>query len=91
MKKTEENLALYMLVQFTVMTIAALIIWPLFDMFFDNVITNSTFHYSIREHIVEPIIFGVVVAIIEGIIKVRKDKKAIRGEEQGNDEENEEN
>ena len=90
MKKIEENLALYMLVQFISMTVAALIIWPLFDMFFDNVITNSTFHYSVGEHIVGPIIFGVIMAIIEGILKVRRDKKALRGEEK-EDEGNEEN
>lgn len=89
MKKIEENLALFMLVQFLSMTIAALIIWPLFDMFFDHFITNSTFHYSVGEHVIGPIIFGVIMAIIEGILKVRRDKKAIIGEKK--DDENEEN
>lgn len=85
MKKIEENLALYMLVQFLSMTIAALIIWPLFDMFFDNMITNSTFHYSVGEHIIGPIIFGAIMAIIEGILKVRRDKKAITGVKSNDD------
>lgn len=89
MKKIEENLALYMLVQFLSMTVAALIIWPLFDMFFDHFITNSTFHYSVGEHIIGPIVFGVIMAIIEGILKVRRDKKTITGVK--NNDEHEEN
>lgn len=81
MKKIDENIILYILVQFIVMTVAAMIIWPLFDILYDKVITNSTFHYSVTNHIIRPIIFGAIIAVIQGILKKRNDKKKIEGEE----------
>ena len=46
------------------LTIAGMIVWPLLDMFFCAVFTHSEFKYSVSDHIIEPIIFGIIGGII---------------------------
>ncbi len=43
---------------------ATLIIWPLFDVIWAALITHSEFQYSVGEHVLGPIIFGVVAGVI---------------------------
>ena len=45
--------------------IAGLIVWPLLDMFWDNVISHTTFSYSVSEHVVWPTIVMAILTIIE--------------------------
>ena len=47
--------------------IAAMIIWPLFDLFWAKVITHSDFAYAIIDYVIEPAIFGVIIGIISFI------------------------
>ncbi|MBR3319527.1 hypothetical protein IKG06_03415 [Candidatus Saccharibacteria bacterium] len=44
--------------------IAAMIIWPLFDLLWAKIITHSEFIYTFREYVVEPAIFAVIFGII---------------------------
>jgi hypothetical protein len=75
MKKLEENKVLYVIVQCLVMTVMAMIIWPLFDLFFCKVIDHTKFTYSLLDHVIEPIIFGIIAGIVFSLIEFRKNKK----------------
>ena len=44
--------------------VAAMIIWPLFDLFWAKVITHSDFVYTIKEYILEPAIFALIFGLI---------------------------
>ena len=77
MKKIENTSFLYLIIEIFTLIIAGIIIWPLFDIFWCNVITHSEFHYSVFEHIVGPIIFGIIAGIIFWLFNVmsKKNKK----------------
>lgn len=47
--------------------IVAIILWPLFDMFWCNVISHKEFSWNVYEHIVEPFLVGLFLTIIEYI------------------------
>ncbi|MBR3131784.1 hypothetical protein IKG31_04450 [Candidatus Saccharibacteria bacterium] len=44
--------------------IAAMILWPLLDLFWSGVISHSEFIYNIKDYIIEPIIFAVIFGLI---------------------------
>ena len=44
--------------------VAAVILWPLFDLFWHAVITHSEFAYTLKDYVLEPAIFAVVFGII---------------------------
>ena len=75
MKKIEENKVLYIIIQCLVMIVMAMIIWPLFDFFFCKVIEHTKFTYSLLNHVIEPIIFGVIAGVVLGILELRKNNK----------------
>ena len=56
--------------------IASFIIWPLIDLFFCNVIDHTEFVWNVREHIVMPIIVGIICGLIEFFWLGRQAKKA---------------
>jgi len=51
--------------------ICAMIIYPLIDLLWCLIITKSTFSYSVPEHVVSPLIIG----IIAGLILYKPNKK----------------
>ena len=56
---------------------AGLIFFPLFDWIFD-MFENKTFTYSIKEHVIIPLIMCSIIAVVCWIIersKVKKEKK----------------
>lgn len=75
MKKIKSTSIAFLFIQIIALIVAAMIIWPLLDMFLCNVFTNSEFHYSVFEHVVEPIIFGVIAGIIFWIINIITEKR----------------
>lgn len=63
---TPERTVKYFFVSLIGTIIAALIIWPLLDMLFDQ-IRNTAFSYNVMDHIVGPIIFAVIINVLEFI------------------------
>ena len=47
--------------------IAGLIVWPLFDLFWNKVITQSEFSYNVTDHVVWPVVIMSIITIIEFI------------------------
>ena len=64
MKKIERDSILYLVLQSLTTAIMGIIIWPLFDLILCKFITNSKFVYSIHNHIIQPIIFGIIISIV---------------------------
>ena len=67
---------LYFLVYLIVFIVVAILLWPLFDLIVCNVFTHSEFVWTVQEHIIQPIVFGVIITIIEFLYRLYKDKKA---------------
>ena len=44
--------------------VAAMIIWPLFDLFWAKIITHSDFIYTAKEYVLEPAIFALIFGLI---------------------------
>ena len=42
----------------------AVILWPILDLLYSAIITHSEFTYSIEEHVVKPVAFGCVGAVV---------------------------
>ena len=53
--------------------VAALIIFPLFDLIMTN-FTSETFQYNVGDHIIEPIILGILFSVIMTFFQFRKKK-----------------
>ena len=54
----------HLIVQVIVFTVAALIIFPIGDWLWDLIFTHNGFEFSVGEHILEPIIFGVIMGTV---------------------------
>ena len=64
---TPKKTAGYFFVSLITNIVVALIIWPLLDLFWCNVVTYSPFSYSVENHIIWPIIIMAIVSIVEFI------------------------
>ena len=76
MGKIEKGSTKFLFAQMISTAIVAMIIWPLFDLFYCGVIEHSEFHYSVFDHIVEPIIFAIVISLVFWALDRRSAKKA---------------
>lgn len=65
----------YYVIEFVCLFVAAIIIWPLLDMFISAVFTHSEFTYSVFQHILEPALFAVIFTIIDFVIYKCQEKK----------------
>ena len=72
MKEIEKGSAQHLIIQIIIIIIAGLIIFPLLD-FIISLIFKTEFAYSIDDHIVEPIFYGIVL----GIVMWALDKKSV--------------
>lgn len=56
--------------------VIAMIIWPLMDLFWAAVITHTNFTYSIKDYILEPLAFAVLLTLVFFCFRAfAKDKK----------------
>ena len=75
MKKIETTSVKYLVIMILATSIAGMILWPLFDLFWCAVISHTEFVYSIVDHLVEPIIFGCIFGIVLWVLEKKKAKK----------------
>lgn len=45
-------------------SITGIVLYPIFDIIWCKLITNSTFSYSVHQHIIEPIIFATIISVV---------------------------
>ena len=73
MGKIEQSKLLFFIVNALLTIVAALIIFPLFDLIMTN-FTSETFQYNVGDHIIEPIILGILFGAIMTFFQFRKKK-----------------
>ena len=61
---TPERTPRFFIIESLAIAIASIILWPLFDLLFDSMRGNN-FTWSVYEHLLSPIIFAIVITIIE--------------------------
>ena len=80
MSKAIDNPKIQTLIFFATILILSLILWPLLDFLSCLIFTRSAFAYSVRDHVLEPILFSALMTLIFFIIpnlrKTRATKKA---------------
>ena len=74
MKNIEKGSIKYLIILIILISLFGMILYPLFDLVYYKLITNKEFVYSIKNHIIEPIIFGFILGIIFFIIDRKKSK-----------------
>ena len=52
-----------------------IIIYPLLDLFVCKVFTHSEFVYSVRDHIIQPIVLGIISSLLFEVLFDRKTEK----------------
>lgn len=67
-------------IQFIAIFIAAVVLWPIFDIIYNAVFTHSAFVYTAHQYILQPLIFAIIFAIISYLIdlirfKIKQSKK----------------
>ena len=73
MKEIKKGSTQHLIIQIIIIIIAGLILFPLLD-FIISLIFRTEFAYSVDDHIIEPIFYGVVLGIIMWAI----DKKSLK-------------
>lgn len=74
MNKISKNKWIQLLITIIVTIIIAALIFPLLDYIY-SLITHKSFVYSINNHIIEPIIWGIILGLISWGLDMRKNKK----------------
>ena len=64
MAKKIENKFLQILVFWLISAVIAMVVWPLMDLFWAGVITHTEFHYTVKDYIIEPLAFAVLLTLI---------------------------
>jgi uncharacterized membrane protein len=64
MSKKIENVKTQAIIYFVSVFIASLVLFPLLDLFWTNVITHSEFQYNANEYIIQPLIFSVIITLV---------------------------
>ena len=64
----------FILVNFVIGTVTAMIIYPAVD-FIISLMRKTTFTYTVSEHVVSPLIFGICYGVINYFINGRKKDK----------------
>ena len=58
MKNIKRGTVKYLIILIISVAVCGIILYPLFDLIYYKLITNSEFVYSIKRHIIQPIIFA---------------------------------
>ena len=72
MKNIEKNSITYLILLIITISICGIILYPLFDLILCNFITNSKFTYSIQNHIIDQMLFGVIFGIVSWVVDKKK-------------------
>ena len=75
MKKIESTSVKYLVIMILITAATGVVIWPLLDLLWCTVISQTEFVYSIADHLVEPIIFGCIIGIVFWVLEKKKAKK----------------
>ena len=63
----------YLVIWIFSIAIFGMILYPLFDLIICKFITNSRFIYSVNEHIIKPIFFGIILGLVLWLVDRKKE------------------
>lgn len=63
----------YLVIWIFSIAIFEMILYPLFDLIICKFITNSRFIYSVNEHIIKPIFFGIILGLVLWVVDRKKE------------------
>lgn len=63
----------YLVIWIFSIAIFGMILYPLFDLIICKFITNSRFIYSVNEHIIKPIFFGIILGLVLWVVDRKKE------------------
>ena len=72
MKSIEKGSIKYLVLLIISVSLFSLVLYPLLDLLVCKFITNSTFEYSVIDHIVEPIIFSIIFSLTVFVLDRKK-------------------
>ena len=61
---TPERTLKFFIIDFLAVSIASFVIWPLLDLLF-AAIRGDNFTWTVQEHILSPIIFALIITVVE--------------------------
>lgn len=64
MKKLDSKSKEYAVIFGITIAVSGIVLYPLFDIVLCKFITNSEFIYSAHEHIIQPVLFGMIMGIM---------------------------
>ena len=73
--KKEENSDKKVIIYGAAITIAGLILYPIYDLIWCKFITNSKFIYTMKDHVIQPITIGIIMTVILYAITYSTKKK----------------
>ncbi|MBR5418929.1 hypothetical protein IK110_01640 [Candidatus Saccharibacteria bacterium] len=80
MSKAIDDPKIQTLVFFVAILVLSLVLWPLIDFLSCLIFTHSNFAYSVKDHILEPILFSALMTLIFFVVpnfrKARAAKKS---------------
>ena len=74
MGNIEKTSVKYLILLMASISVAGIILWPILDLLYHNLITHSDFVYSAFDYILEPIFFGCIIGLVFWLTGRRKAK-----------------
>lgn len=75
MSKIERGTIKYLIILIIAVALCGMILYPLFDLIYCKLITNSDFEYSFYKHIIQPILFAIIYSITFWLIDKKRSGK----------------
>ena len=72
MKNIERGTIKYLVILIIAVAVCGMILYPLFDLIYYKLITNSEFVYSFHKHVIEPIIFAFIYGITFWVVDKKR-------------------
>ncbi len=78
MSKAIDNPKIQTLIFFATILVLSLILWPLLDFLSSLIFTHSTFAYSVKDHLFEPLLFSALMTLVFFIIPTARKSRAVK-------------
>ena len=72
MKKIDDKSVQFLIYLIVLVSVFGLIIYPLSDFLIDRFISHTEFIYSLRDHVIDPIVFALIFSITYWVINRKK-------------------
>ena len=78
MSKAIDNPKIQTLIFFVTILVLSLILWPLLDFLSSLIFTHSAFAYSVKDPLLEPLLFSALMTLVFFIIPTVRKARAVK-------------